>query len=68
MNPAKNKEISQREKEFKNLQNNFFQLEKHEEQKIFYNPNLEELRKNTSVKTKILKGFIFCNYNLINLE
>jgi len=68
MNPAENKEISQREKELKNLQNNFFQLEKHEEQKIFYNPNLEELKKNTSLKSKILKGFIFCNYNLNYLE
>lgn len=62
MNPAaaEEKEISQREKELRNLQNNIFQLEINEEQKLFYNPNLEELKKNTSMKPKIIKGLIFC--------
>lgn len=70
MNPAldEDKEISQKERELRNLQNNFFQEEKDQEEILYYNPNLEELKKNTSLKPKIIKGFIFCKQILIYLE
>lgn len=60
MNPAKEREISQREKELRNLENNNFDLHTSQEEKLIYDPDLEELKKNTSLKPKIIKGFVFC--------
>ncbi len=60
---AAEKVLSQRENELRNLQNNIFQSEEEKEdkeKKIYYNPDIEELKKNISLKPKIIKGFIFC--------
>ena len=60
---AAEKVLSQRENELRNLQNNIFQSEaekEDKEKKIYYNPDIEELKKNISLKPKIIKGFIFC--------
>lgn len=60
MNPAEEKEILQREQELKNLQNGIFHVEQAKEEVPYYNPNLEELKRNSSLKPKLIKGLIFC--------
>lgn len=60
MNSTDNIDISQKEIELKNLQNNIFQRNNNEEEKIYYNPNLQELKQNSSIRQKMTRGYIFC--------
>jgi len=69
MNPGEREiDISQRERELLNIQNNIFKNRQDQESTIYYYPDLEELKKNTSLKPKLIKGFIFCKLILIYIE
>ena len=60
MNPEDEKiTIQKRELELKNLENNIFDsTNENKEDKIFYGPALNELKKNNA--QKIIKGIVFC--------
>ncbi len=62
LNQEERKDILKKEKELRNLQMNIFEEKESNEEKIYYNPSIEEYKKNHSIKPKIIKGFIFCNY------
>lgn len=60
MNSEEKKDALKKELELKNLQNNYFQEEKQQDDVLlYYSPTIEEFKNNHSLKPKIIKGFIF---------